>query len=79
MTNVAKDFEFVKGIAADFFKKKSIKDSLIIIEEYQISGWEKWLQIELSKLLKEHPTVKQWSREKRYSCRLNSRRINCPN
>lgn len=79
MTRIKKDFEFIKGIAADFFKKKSIRDTLAMIDEYEISGWEKWLQIELSKTLKEHPTVRRWSREKRYPLdrRASKSRASC--
>lgn len=61
------DFEFMKSLTVDFFKKKSIKDTIAIIEESEIKGWEKWLQIEFSKFINDRENISAWDRECRYA------------
>lgn len=61
-----KDFEFLSGLATEFFKKRSITKALAVIDECEITGWETWLQIEFAKFFSEHELVFEWSREERY-------------
>lgn len=65
MTDQA-DFEFMKSLAVDFFNKKTIKDTISIIEDSEITGWEKWLQIEFSKFINDRDNISDWVREWRY-------------
>lgn len=61
-----KDFAFLTDIAQGFFAKKTIKDTLGTISEFDISGWEKWIQIEFAKYCKSHTDITEWGRELRY-------------
>ena len=58
-----KDLEFLRAVIRPFFKQAHIKKTLIAIFEEEISGWEKWLQIELATYLRGHDAVKNWGRE----------------
>lgn len=53
-------------IAQKFFAKKSIKDTLVAISEFEISGWEKWIQIEFAMFCKSQDNITRWGRELRY-------------
>lgn len=74
-----KDFEFLTGLVQDFFAKKSIKDTLSTISEFEISGWEKWIQIEFAKFCKSHEDITEWGRELRYELdrRLSKDKSSC--
>jgi hypothetical protein len=73
------DFEFIKSIAAEFFKRSHIKKTLKQIDECAMTGWEKWLQIEVAAFLQDHKNVKAWWRESSYSLdtRLVASRRTC--
>lgn len=73
------DFDFLTGVAQEFFAKKSIKDTLAIISEFDISGWEKWIQIEFAKFCKSHGNITHWGRELRYELdkRMSKHRSSC--
>lgn len=60
------DFVFISSVTDGFFRKKSIKDTIKIIDSQNITGWEKWLQIELAKFFQDHSDVSDWRRECRY-------------
>ena len=60
------DFAFMTRVSEGFFAKKIIKDTLSMISEFDISGWEKWIQIEFAKHCKSHPEITDWGRELRY-------------
>lgn len=60
------DFDFVSQLADGFFSRKSLKDTLNAVSEFEISGWENWLQIEFAKYCKSHAEVSEWGRELRY-------------
>lgn len=64
--SLQKDFDFVQKIAEQFFKRVHIKKTLKTIDECSMTGWEKWLQIELASFLQDHPEVKAWWRESSY-------------
>jgi hypothetical protein len=65
------DFEFLSRIFDKFFKQKYIRDRLNLIDEKNITGWEKWLQIELAFYLDEQNDVMEWIRE--VSCSMDNR------
>lgn len=73
------DFAFVTRITEGFFAKKTIKDTLCTISESNISGWEKWIQIEFAKFCKSHPEITYWDREQRYELdrRLSKVKASC--
>lgn len=61
-----KDFDFVREVSSDFFKKSHIKKTLSAIDECTMTGWEKWLQIELSAFMQDRQDIKAWWRESSY-------------
>jgi hypothetical protein len=42
------DFEFTWTVLTDFFGQKRIQRTLDAIHETEVSGWEKWWQVELA-------------------------------
>ncbi len=40
---MSNDFEFMTSVVESFFAKKTIKDTLAHISEFDITGWEKWI------------------------------------
>lgn len=73
------DFAFVSRLADGFFARKTIKDTLNTVSELEITGWEKWLQIEFAKYCKSHPEISEWKRELRYELdrRLSKNKATC--
>ena len=73
------DFAFVSRLAEGFFSRKSIRDTLNTVSEFEITGWEKWLQIEFAKYCKTHAEVSDWGRELRYELdrRLSKNKATC--
>lgn len=57
------DFEFLSNLFDKFFTQKIIRDRLNLIEKTNITGWEVWLQIELSFFLNKQENVMEWVRE----------------
>ncbi|WP_288357019.1 hypothetical protein [uncultured Pseudomonas sp.] len=57
------DFDFVSSILEEFFDRRKLRNSLSIIHDQEITGWEVWIQIELANFLSEHITMPQWCRE----------------
>lgn len=53
-----KDLDFLLSISQPFFKQIHIKKTLVAIREENITGWEKWLQIEFATFLRNHRLVK---------------------
>ncbi len=60
------DFEFMQRVSEGFVAKKAIKETLSMISEFDITGWEKWIQIEFAKHCKSHSEITHWGRELRY-------------
>lgn len=60
------DFEFIKRITSDFFSQESVKDTLRHIKEWEIYGWENWVQVEFAKFCNHHPEISNSGREIRY-------------
>lgn len=73
------DFEFLSQLVSSFFARKSVRETLSVISELEISGWEKWLQIEFAKFCKSHEDVAEWDRELRYGLdrRLSRGKASC--
>lgn len=57
------DFEFTLAILDSFFAQKRIRTALAKIAETEVSGWEKWWQIELALFLSEHEDIAEWDME----------------
>lgn len=60
------DFDFIAGLADEFFRRVHVKRILGAIDESAMTGWEKWLQIELASFLGTHNGVRAWWRESKY-------------
>lgn len=57
------DLAKIRSIIFPFFKVRKIKESLNSIKNNKISGWEKWLQIELAMYLARSSDVAEWNME----------------
>ena len=58
------DFKFSVSLLEDFFSQRKIQQSLEIIWDQDITGWETWLQIEFSTfLIVDHANEIEWYRE----------------
>jgi hypothetical protein len=60
------DFEFTWSVLTDFFGQKRIQRTLDAIHETEVSGWEKWWQVELALCLSDHADVADWNMEERF-------------
>ena len=60
------DKDFIHSLTQDFFRTKRVRETLALIADCGISGWEKWLQIELARHCDSRGDVKTWDREVRY-------------
>lgn len=56
----------MEGLFKDFFKQSHIKKTLVAIKTAEITGWEKWLQVELATHFFSTPSVKEWEQEVRH-------------
>lgn len=74
-----KDFEFMKELISEFVSKKAVRDTLSAISDFEISGWEKWLQIEFAKFCMNHDQISEWGRELRYELdkRVSKNKMSC--
>ena len=59
-----RDFEFVAKLMEEFFLQRKIQKSLAVIDDYRISAWEPWWQVEFATFLSEHEGKHEWRREK---------------
>lgn len=57
------DFTFTFDLLSGFFKQSRVQRALKAIAETDISGWEKWWQIELCLYASEHEDVGDWDME----------------
>jgi hypothetical protein len=73
------DFKFMTELVSEFFSKKTIRDTLASISDFEISGWEKWLQVEFAKFCMTHDQISDWGRELRYELdkRVSKERKSC--
>lgn len=58
-----KDLEYISGLIHGFFKQSSTKQALAIIDEFNITGWEIWFQVEFARFISQHPSDVEWWRE----------------
>lgn len=74
-----RDFEFLTDLVTDFFSRKSVRDTLSAISDFEISGWEKWVQIEFAKYCMAHDEIADWGRELRYELdrRMSNGKSSC--
>ncbi len=63
---IKQDFDFITTLSSKFFQRAHIKTTLKTIDECSMTGWEKWLQIELAAFLQAYPEIKAWWRESSY-------------
>lgn len=63
---LAKDFEFITSFSSEFLQRAHIKKTLKAINDSGMTGWEKWLQIELAAFLEARADIKAWWRESSY-------------
>lgn len=72
---INRDFEHLSSLLALFFDREDIQQKLNIIDQFNISGWEIWMQIEFANLLA--ATDHEWWREQTLGCdqRKNPRRV----
>jgi len=66
------DFDFTVDVLNAFFGQSRIRRSLKAIAETEVTGWEKWWQIELAMFLSEHDDVAEWEIEEEF---LTDRRL----
>ena len=67
-----KDREFILEVSEEFFAKEDIVRKLNDFYEFQVKGWEIWLQVEYYLFLTNHSKVKKVDREIR--CPLDGRK-----
>lgn len=63
-----RDFDHLSTLAHHFFEREDVRQKLNIIDQYNISGWEVWMQIEFANLLAS--TGHEWWREQTLACDL---------
>ncbi|WMT14893.1 hypothetical protein [Serratia fonticola] len=66
-----RDFDHLATLLNLFFERQDIRDKLNIIDQYNISGWEIWMQIEFANLLTS--TGHEWWREQILYCDLRKK------
>ena len=62
-----RDLQFLEKLFLSFFKPPHVRKTLFAINESGITGWEKWLQVELATHLLRRSDVRSWDREIRMS------------
>lgn len=74
-----RDFEFLTDLVSDFFSRKSVRETLSAIADFEVSGWEKWVQIEFAKFCMAHEEISNWGRELRYELdrRMSNGKSSC--
>lgn len=79
MSTVINDLNFVNSLAEGFFAQRSLRKTLSVIRDEEMTGWEKWLQVEFATFIREHDGVKAWSRETPYAIdkRIEKARERC--
>jgi|LakMenEpi03Aug12_release.lakeMendotaPanAssembly.Ray.scaffolds.fasta_scaffold722983_2 hypothetical protein len=57
------DFDYIAELITDFFNDKHIIKRFVFLEEWEVAGWETWLQVEFGYFLSEHSSNPEWGRE----------------
>ncbi len=55
--------EYTYRLFEDFFSRKRIQRSFAMIDEVNVSGWEKWWQIEFALFLSDDDDIAEWDME----------------
>lgn len=63
---INRDFDHLSSLLHLFFSRQDIQQKLNIIDQFNISGWEIWMQIEFANLLA--ATDHEWWREQTLGC-----------
>lgn len=73
------DFDYVAQLVNGFFTQQRVGRSLQLIEEYEITGWEVWFQVEFAHFLSQHESQPEWERERSidYDHRMEKERNFC--
>jgi len=68
------DLDKIADVLLQFFKIKRISDSLALIKEFGVSGWEKWWQVELALFLSQSgDMIAEWDMEHPFDTDRRSR------
>lgn len=62
----ASDFDFTLTLLSDFFAQKRIRSTLAKIADAEVTGWEKWWQIELAMFMSEYDDIAEWNIEEEF-------------
>ena len=57
------DFAYVTGCLEGFFSRRVVGRSFGLIADLEITGWEKWWQIEFATWLSDHSQISEWVME----------------
>jgi|CXWL01.1.fsa_nt_gi hypothetical protein len=60
------DFDFTLTLLSDFFAQKRIRSTLTKIADAEVTGWEKWWQIELAMFMSEYDDIAEWNIEEEF-------------
>lgn len=60
---IEEDFDFVVDVLAAFFGLARVQATLQTIFDTEVSGWEKWWQIEFAAFLSDYEDVAEWDME----------------
>jgi hypothetical protein len=60
------DFDFTVDILSAFFAQSRIRRSLATIADVEVTGWEKWWQVELAMFLCDHDQISEWDIEEEF-------------
>ena len=66
------DFWFTVELLAQFFSRKRIQTTLADIWDTEVTGWEKWWQIEFAMFLSEHEAIAEWNMEEEFHTDLRT-------
>lgn len=57
------DLDKISDVLVDFFKVSRISKTIATFHDLNISGWEKWWQMELAIFLADHKSIGEWDIE----------------
>lgn len=76
---MSQDFDYIAQLVNSFFSQQKVGKSLQLIEEFDITGWEVWFQVEFARFLSQHESRPEWKRERSidYDHRMEKTRSFC--
>jgi hypothetical protein len=64
---VGDDLDKIASVLLDFFSNKRVKKALKQVHDYEVTGWEKWWQVELALYLSNSDdTIAEWDMEHQF-------------